>query len=223
MLTCFFLFSKALSYSIVIDEIGDPIYTSSLFDISLSLYDPSLSVLGFNISAILFDSESGTESLFVGKNSCQTNLDGSCVLESLLIEFAGFYYFVFTSGEVQVESEEFEVYEGFSSIVVNSSAYQISAFAAVTLKIFVLDANGELWVEDWVEYTISSSGLFFNDNSGILGYCVDGFDSVSTFIAVPGLYSISVSSGTLNSEKIQLEVLKNRLKFIEVSSTVTIT
>lgn len=221
MLTYFFLFSKALSYSIVIDEISDPIYTSSFFDIALTLYDPSLGVSGFNISAILYESESGAESLFAGRNYCQTNLDGSCLLEGLQIELTGFYYFVFAFEEAQVESEEFEVYEGFSCIVVNSSASQISAFASVTLNIFVLDANGELWVEDWVEYTISSSGLFFNDNSGILGYCIDGFDSISTFISQPGSYSISVSSGSKTSEKIQLEITKNKLKFLEVSLTVT--
>lgn len=220
MLNFFLLFSKAFSISLLIPEFEDSIYTSSLFDITLSLSDSVLSVHQHNITAFLFTSESGAESLFAGKNSCLTGLDGSCSLESLQIHLPGNYYFMFKVVEIEFFSEPFEVFQGFSSIIVNTSNSVFSAYSLVTLQIFVLADNGELWVDDWVEYTIKSTGLFFGENTGIYGFCIDGYDSINTFIDAAGAYKISVTSGSIESEKFQLEVKENKLKFLEVSLTV---
>jgi hypothetical protein len=220
MLNYFLIFSKAFSLSLIVPEFTDSIYTSSLFDITLSLSDSVQSVNEHNITAFLYTSETESKSLFVGKNSCLTDLEGSCLLEGLQIQIPGTYYFMFRVSEIDFFSEEFQVFQGFSSIIVNTSNSVFSAYSSVTLQVFVIGVDGKLWVDDWVEYTIKSTGLFFGQNSGIYGFCIDGYDSIGTFFDIAGLYNISVTSGYIESEKIQLEVKENKLKFMEVSLTV---
>ena len=220
MLILFIILSKGYSFHLLISEFEDPIYNTSLFDITLTLTDNLASLNKQNITAHLYSSETETESLFTGKKSCLTDQHGSCDLDNLLIHNLGVYHFVFKVNELEFFSSEIEVLQGFSSIVISTSKSVISAYTLVTLEVFVFNNNGDLWDYDWVEYTIQSTGLFFDQNSGIFGFCVDGHDSVSTFIDTAGVYNISVTSGAVESSKIQLEVKENKLKFMEVSLTV---
>ena len=178
-----------------------------------------LDYCGESITTQLLDSNTNTLASFIGIDECFIEEDGLCLYEDLQIPVPGSYFFCFSLNETKSCTESFIVSGGLGLIVLNSSQSSPSTFNHFNLSVKFFDSFGKVWNKE-VEYTIIANDNFFNKYRSIYGICTNGSQDITTFVGNSGKLLVSAQSGTVSSKEIQLDIRKNKLKFLSIKKQV---